>query len=386
MGRTHNSDEAMGKRLHRRIAALHGARPPRTVLVIITRRIGDVLLTTPLIHTLKSAWPDANIDVLVLKNTRDILSHHPDIHRVIFKPDHASKLATLKWLLSLWNKYDLALSALPSDRATLYAWLAGKFRIGLLEDQRQQRWKKLLLNDWVAFDDIHTHTVSMVLKLASRLGLALQPEVTVTWAEQDSHAVDELLAAHALKPGQPYAVLHVYPKFSYKMWHTSGWVALVAWLNQHKIPAVFTGSGEPDEMNYIQQLLGHMPADTINLAGKLNFAQMAYLLKKAKLYVGPDTVTTHLAAAMGTPTVALFGPSNPVKWGPWPQGYHPTQSPWQMAAPMQKVANVVVLQGLEDCVPCRLEGCDRHINSRSQCLDNMGIDRVTAAINELLSC
>jgi heptosyltransferase III len=124
------------------LPALLTLKSPKRILVIITRRIGDVLLTTPLIGTLKAAWPQANIDVLVFSNTRDILSNNPDIHQVINMPNNLPKWATLKWFAGLWNHYDLAISALTSDRATLYAWLAGKQRIGLLEDKPNQRWKK----------------------------------------------------------------------------------------------------------------------------------------------------------------------------------------------------------------------------------------------------
>ncbi len=360
-------------------------KSPQTILVIITRRIGDVLLATPLIRTLKAAWPQARLDVLVLENTRNILANHPDVHQIISMPDHASKLATLKWTMGLWHRYDLAVSALPSDRATLYAWLAGKRSIGMLENLPRQGWKKYLLDDWVVFDNVSTHTVSMALALAGRLGLALHHEFNVDWTGPDRQRVDALLAAHSVGHDRPYAVLHVYPKFSYKMWHFAGWLDLVTWLDQQNIQVILTGSGDPDEMRYIQKLLADLPPKTINFAGKLDFAQMAYLLKQARLYIGPDTVATHLAAAMGTPTIALFGPSNPVKWGPWPKGCHAERSPWKMTGPSQKVANVLLLQGLGDCVPCRQEGCDRHINSHSQCLDDLPASRVITAVNTLLS-
>lgn len=365
---------------------MYKQKPPSKILVIITRRIGDVLLTTPLIHTLKAAWPQAEIDVLVFENTRDILANHPDIHQVITMPNDGGKLTKLKWQLKLWRKYDIAISALPSDRATFFAWLAGSYRIGLLEDKPNQHWKKYLLNDWVAFDNINTHTVSMVLKLASKLGLSPNYEVSAHWTTSDSQKVDALLADQQTKT---YAVLHTYPKFAYKMWHSDAWVDLVNWLNAQNMKVILTGSGDPAEMRYIEDLQSKLPPSTRNFSGKLNFAQMAYLLKKAAIYVGPDTVTTHLAAAMGTPTVALFGPSNPIKWGPWPKGYQQESSPWKMVGASQKVGNVNLIQGsqptdLPPCMPCLLEGCERHINSRSRCLDELPASRVIAAIQSLI--
>jgi len=360
-------------------------RPPSTILVIITRRIGDVLLTSPLIGSLKLAWPDSKIDVLVLENTRDILLRHPDIHKIIATPNRASKLITAKWLLTLWRRYDLAISALPSDRATLYATIAGKNSIGLLENQRQPSWKKMLLNEWVAFDDIKTHTVSMALQLARRLGLELQYAFKMRWTNHDISQVNEILLNHSILPDQSFAVMHIYPKFAYKMWSPEAWISLITWLNQQNIQVILTGSSDPDEMLYIKKLMSNLPTATINLAGKLNFAQTAYLLNRARLFVGPDTVVTHLAAAVGTPSIALFGPSNPVKWGPWPNGYQAEISPWKMIGATQRVANVFLLQGLGDCVPCLHEGCNRNINSHSQCLDELSASRVITAAQSLLS-
>jgi heptosyltransferase-3 len=360
-------------------------KSPNKVLVIITRRIGDVLLTTPLIHTLKTAWPQAKIDVLVFENTRDILSNHPDIHNIISVPKGLSKLQNFRWLISMWHKYDLSISALTSDRATMYAWLTGKQKIGLLDESTKQTWKKWLLDDWITFDNSNTHTISMGLMLSSRLGLAPQFNINVKWTLSDEKLVGNLLNFNAIQDNQRYAVLHTYPKFSYKMWSSEGWLNLASWLDEQNIIIILTGSKDSSEMLYIQELLAKLPQTALSFAGQLNFPQMAYLLKKATVYVGPDTVATHLSAALGTPTVALFGPSNPVKWGPWPKGYHEMSSPWVMKKPYQKVNNVTLLQGLSDCVPCYLEGCDKHINSRSKCLDELPASRVIDAIKALLS-
>jgi heptosyltransferase-3 len=87
-----------------------------------------------------------------------------------------------------------------------------------------------------------------------------------------------------------------------------------------------------------------------------------------------------MAAALGTPTIALFGPSNPVKWGPWPKGYEQYTNPYRMEG-TQRVNNVV--QGAGDCVPCMHEGCDRHNASLSDCLQNLPVAKVIAAIREL---
>jgi heptosyltransferase-3 len=85
----------------------------------------------------------------------------------------------------------------------------------------------------------------------------------------------------------------------------------------------------------------------------------------------------------------LFGPTNPVKWGPWPAGFSGSNPYQRRARPWQRVGNVILLQGVQPadlgrCVPCHLEGCERHIRSFSRCLTEMPLDPVSAAATELL--
>ena len=103
------------------------------------------------------------------------------------------------------------------------------------------------------------------------------------------------------------------------MWRREAWAELASWLQARGLRVVLTGSGAADEVAYIGALARAVPG-AINLAGKLTLSQTACLLSDARAYVGPDTAVTHMAAALGMPVVALFGPSDPVKWGPWPVG------------------------------------------------------------------
>ena len=148
-------------------------KPPAHVLVVVTRRIGDVLLTTPLIRSLKRAWPQAQIDVLVFAGTDGVLAGNPDIRQVITIAERPSISAHLALAAKIFRRYDLALSVVPSDRPTGYAWLAATARAGLVVDEPKQRFKKSLLGRWVAFDNSHTHTVLMHLKLADAIGIEI---------------------------------------------------------------------------------------------------------------------------------------------------------------------------------------------------------------------
>jgi heptosyltransferase III len=209
------------------------------------------------------------------------------------------------------------------------------------------------------------------------LGIKRSYEMVVAWDTSDEKSVAGKLPFNI--DVAAYAVLHLSPKFAYKMWHRDGWIELAAWLKKHNIRSVLTGSSAPDELEYIEKIFRSMSSSTLNLAGKFSLAESAFLISRAKCYVGPDTALTHMAAALGTPTVALFGPSNPVKWGPWPKGYDKESNPYKMHG-TQHVNNVVLLQGEGDCVPCMEEGCERHNNSLSECLQNLPTAKVINAL------
>ena len=356
-------------------------KTPSRILVVITRRIGDVLLTTPMIRSLHLAWPEARIDLLVFAGTEGVLANNPDIDQVITVPERPALRQHLRLLRRLWRGYDLALSMMPSDRPTFYAFVAGKHSAGLILAGSKHLWKKWLLSQSAEFDNINTHTVLMNLKLADLLGVPRCHEVVAAWKAEDRAAVHKVLP---FDPGErAYAVLHVYPMYAYKAWRSEAWAELADWLKGQDMRVVLTGGKSTDEIAYVRRLMGLLPRDTVDVAGKLNFAAVTYLLSNARAYVGPDTVVTHLAAASGTPTVALFGPSNPVKWGPWPKGYDEDLNPYKMLG-TQRVNNVVLLQGDGTCVPCMEEGCERHIASLSDCLQNLSASSAIEALCGLL--
>ena len=129
----------------------------------------------------------------------------------------------------------------------------------------------------------------------------------------------------------------------------------------------------------MDEILDRLPGEGINRVGCLSLSQLAFLLTRSQIYIGPDTVVTHMAAALGVATVALFGPTNPVKWGPWPKTWNVLTNPFVRIG-SQRRNNVYLLQGSSVCVPCLQEGCDRHINSRSRCLDDLTVQVVINAV------
>lgn len=355
---------------------------PRSILVVVTRRIGDVLLATPVIRSLKRAWPDAVIDALVFDGTDGVLAANPDLRTVLTVAARPARGAHGRLARRLWRRYDLALSLIPGDRPTLYAWLAGRRSAGLVIDAPDQRWKRWLLDHAVNHDSAHTHTLELYLRVLAPLRVAPQRAVVAAWRDTDAARVDALLAGAGVDGA--FAVLHPSPMFPYKAWSAAGWRALGAWLAARGLRVVLTGGPAADERAAVAALAHALPA-AVDLAGRCSLPEIACLLARARLYVGPDTAITHLAAALDVPTVALFGPSDPVKWGPWPAQHAAAGNPWTRYAPTQHAGNVTLLQGRAACAPCLLEGCERRLDSLSDCLQQLPAARVIAAAQQRLA-
>ena len=356
----------------------------RRVLVICMRRIGDVLLATPVAHSIKAAWSDARIHMLVFAGTDGVLRGNAEIEKVIAVPEAMGAFATLGLAARLWRKYDVAISVQTGDRPIFIAWAAGRRSIGFVEPGVQSAWKRRALDDAVPASEASEHTVAGNLRLLAPLGVAPVARVSVGW---DEGAIAQARAALPEAQKQPYAVMHVSPKFPYKAWTPQGWVELARALGEAGMRVVVAGGGSQEERDYIAALVPQLPAGAVSVAGKVDLAALAWIVAGARIYVGTDTAVTHMAAALGVPTVALFGPSSPVKWGPWPatRGSGPT-TPWLLHGSQQR-GNVYLLQGEDedDCVPCLGEGCDKNVRSRSDCLQSLPSQRVIDAVERMLS-
>ena len=353
--------------------------PPRRVLVIVTRRIGDVLLATPVFRSLRQTWPDATIDALVFSSTAAVLAANADINNIRTIPERPGFLQHLAFIIRLFRRYDLAVSLVAGDRPTLYAYFAGRHRVGLLLPTEKERWKQRLLHQWVPYDLAEKHTVLTHLSILAPLGVPAVTEMRVGWNSTDEAHTAQLLLP--LKEAR-YVVLHLYPKFNYKMWSDSGWLALAQWISAQGLRIVLTGSNDAAEMAYVNRLAAHMNTP-LDLAGQLTLNESACVIAQAAAYVGPDTALTHMAAALGIPTVAFFGPTDPLKWAPWPKGFDGSRTPWQRLGD-QSLENVRLVQGVAPCVPCNKEGCKRHVSSFSDCLLALPASRVIDALRTIM--
>lgn len=343
------------------------ARP--RILVVALRRLGDVLLTTPLIRSLRRAWPEATIDVLVFADTAGIVAGNPDLNGIVTMPPRPTAAQSIALGVWLWRKYDLAISTQSGDRPTGFAVIAGRRRAGLLEPNLNGRVKRHLLDHGMTVAG-GIHRVEEMLRLADLLGIARVSELVPPRARE----------FEALPLGD-YAVIHAAPMFRYKQWTKAGWRKIAAALTGQGIPVLATGGPSEGERRYLDDIWQDVPV--VRFDGQPDWPQLAGLLAKARVYIGPDTSVTHLAAASGCPTVAIYGPTDPRLWGPWPVGG--LAEPWAATGRIQRRGNVWLVQNAYPCTPCQLEGCERRLDSYSTCLDDLPAAQVIDAVQQALA-
>ncbi len=343
------------------------------ILVIAMRYLGDVLLTTPLISSLRKAYKTAEIDILVFKNTAAILEGFSDINHTLTIPNKPTIKEQLTLYKKLFRQYDLVINTQIGDRPFIASLIAASTRIGTVpQNYEKSHWKHFFYQGWTEFDNEHTHTVLQHLKLADVLGIPCIYHATPPSSTTEKKMIKG-----------KYAVLHPHPKWHYKRWPIENWIETANYLNQSGLKIVLSGSSSEVEKNYINQIYNQLPDETLNLSGKLTLAELSSVIKHAQIFIGPDTGITHLAASTGVPVIALFGPTNPVKWAPWPYNYDIDKNPFKKIG-NQNVRNVSLIQGTGDCVPCHKEGCEQNRMSFSRCLESLSFKTIKPVIDQHL--
>ena len=374
---------------------------PKKVLFIATRQIGDVLVTTPLIQQARELWPEAEFHFLGYRGKLDMLKGNPDIVELIETSDRPGFGEYLSLFNRLFQRYDLAIVTQPSDRAYFYGLVAAFRRVGVLgghpqglteqdkakksKSDKQNAWKKAICLHTVDVDYFGQHVITEKLRLLE----VFYKNVQDLFSKPTSvvpPAGEALTPVIASQLRSPYVVVHPGPLTAYKRWPLAYWQTLVTWLTQQGWQVVLSASPAKQDLQLNQDIVSLLDEATrqnvVNAAGKLSIPQARSLIQGAHLYIGVDTSITHLAAACNIPTVALFGPTPPSNFGPWPNGFIGKQ-PYQLRARTQTVGNVTILQGPGECVPCRKAGCEDRPDSRSECLDLLEPNQVIEAIEKI---
>lgn len=335
-------------------------------LIVCLRFIGDVLVSTPLATSIKQYLPDARIDYLVFEGTEVALAKNPMVNHVITMPQGSRNV---RFALSLMNRYDYAIAAGPSDRTVIFSSIAGRKRVGLDYGYPRDFWKRLLLCNYVQYDD-DKHAVWNMLTVLEPLGIPPVPHITVGFDQED------ILFATQRIPAEPFVIMHPYSRNACKYWPMGKWRELACMVAERlQVKVLFTVTPALEDAKLLHEILCDIPSAVGKLSEVFSLNQLAAALAKAKAYIGIDTVITHIAATVGVPTIALFGPTWTKYWAPWPNGCHEV-SPFVRNKGIQKVANVTVVQKEWDCVPCNKEECAISSRNKMECLEELSVEEV----------
>ncbi|CNJ46898.1 lipopolysaccharide biosynthesis protein [Yersinia pseudotuberculosis] len=297
------------------------------ILVIKLRHFGDVLLTTPLLSTLKANYPQAKIDVLLYGGTQDMLRENKAINHA-FIVDRGLKHAGLKAqisgekaLFSALKKqhYDLILNLSDQWRAAAYCCLLKPtFSIGFHYPKRDNWLWRYCHSTLVEIPNAaERHTVLNNLDILSPLQLTdIRTDVTMSYGPHDIERAKQLCQQHNI---EHYILIQPSARWKFKTWASESFSELINHLTQQGETVLLTGSKDQAELDYIAEIIAGctQPEKVINLSGQLALPELAVLIDNAKLFIGVDSVAMHMAAALQTPAVVLFGPSNLNQWHPW---------------------------------------------------------------------
>ena len=344
----------------------------RRVLVVKLRHHGDVLLASPVFSLLKARAPHAEIDALVYEDTRDMLAGHPAIAQ-IHGIDRAWKR---QGLLTQARRESALLSTLRARQYQLVVHLTDHWRGAWLAALLRPTWSVAPAVDNPVWRRAYTHTyrlprhtyrpaVEQNLDALRRMGLYPtedEKRVVMVPGEAAETRVDSLLASHGVAPK---SFIHVHPtsRWLFKAWREESSAQLLRRFAAEGHRVVVTAAPDAREKAIVGRILAEASVDVVDLSGALSLREMAALSARARLFVGVDSAPMHIAAAMGTPVVALFGPSDERVWGPW-------QVPHRVVA------------GAQACRPCNNDGCGG--GKVSECLTTLPVERVVAASQELL--
>jgi len=347
------------------------------ILVIKLRHHGDVLLTSPVFTVLKRAAPHAEVDALVYRETAPMLARHPaiaELHTIDRGWKRAGPLGQARGEWELWRalrrrRYDLVVHLTEHPRGAWLRRLVGA-RYGVAPARRDagRWWRASFTHHYLPPPQgVHRHTVEVNLDALRRLGMwpadDEKPVVLVPGPDAEARA-NVLLATHGLVRGR-YVVVHPGSRWLFKCWPADATATVIDRLAEGGWSVVLTGAPDPAERALVEAIKGKARARIVDLSGQVSLSELGALIAGARLFFGVDSAPMHMAAAVGTPTVALFGPSGEADWGPW------------------RVPHRVVASSAFPCRPCGNNGCGG--SNHSDCLLTLPVARVWAAIEDLLA-
>ena len=300
----------------------------RRIAVFKMRNIGDVLMITPALRALREAFPGAKITVVVNPGTEAMLAHNPDVDDLLIYPRDAAKEghpfarlgAELRFLRELRrHQPDLSVSLTEGDRAAWSSRLSGaRYRAGM------GRYRRGVYDPRSRFYNLPTPPLSNDVHEVEKQFLLLQEAGLVAREKKPGPLClvvpDDLRrwAREQLDAKRPVVHVHPVSRWLWKCWTNEAMAEVIDWLQAERDAQVVVTTGPADrERERAREIVALCRRAPVFHDGNLSLGQIAALSAEADLFFGVDTAPMHIAAAVGTPVIALFGPTRIVSWAPW---------------------------------------------------------------------
>jgi lipopolysaccharide heptosyltransferase II len=295
-------------------------------LLVRPDHLGDVLLTTPAIHALRAARPHAEIHVLVGHWSAEVVAGYPEVDMVLTLPFPGfSRSPKTNWRAP----YELLVNSARHLRRIGYSsavilrpdhwWGAALAKLAGIPERVGYDLPDVAPFLTKAVQHEHQHAVVQNLKLMEKWTGKSEPESSQYYFPVeafDRAYIDGYLREWGIEPKQPIFCIHPGTGTWVKHWEEDKWAAAADILIE-QLDARVVMTGSQHELPLVRRITGQMKHEAVITAGDTRIGQLAALFSRARVVLGPDSGPLHLATAVGVPTVALYGPADPVEFGSW---------------------------------------------------------------------
>lgn len=285
------------------------------ILLIQIKRIGDLILTTPAIAAVRKKFPEAKITLALASGSRELLPAISGVDEALFV--HSSMGDAVGWVRLLRNKYDYSFDFARTDRSAFLTLLSGaRKRVTADHPRFRAQLRSFAYNELVDLPISEMHTVDYHLALLEPLGIGGPSRKIVLELPATAIAQADRVLSNAGVAAGEFLILHPGSARLEKFWEADRWATIVGIAAEHGLKCIITGGRSAEEQAHILQIRALSRQRVIDLSGQLDLLTLAALIKRAKLLTTVDSAPMHLAVATETPQVVLFGPTNPLHWGP----------------------------------------------------------------------
>ena len=295
----------------------------KNIMVVKLSAIGDVIHALPVSYAIKETFPDAKLTWVVEPPAYEILKMNPCIDKIILF--HKKEFKTFSGFINQFfpfkheiqeEPYDAVLDLQGLFKSAAIAFFAkSDIKLGICNMREMSN----RVSRPVIGKHSHGHIVERYLDTARAIGCKVEKVVFPLEIPQEEEEKAQILMENAgIRSEVPYVVFAVGANWPNKRWSVDNFALLSDWLYDMKVMPVIIGNGVVDNQR-AKDIEAMIEIPPINLVNKTNWAQLAYIIKNARLVVGGDTGAVHLSAALGTRTVMLMGPTDANRNGPYGQ-------------------------------------------------------------------